>query len=76
MHYIYYVTFGDLTGSTGGGGYNPNAPDPVNSNKPQQLIISIIIKVVVVPWQKVDETIDIYSSFVCAIPMVGKRRYI
>ena len=34
MHYIYYVTFGDLTGSTGGGGYNPNAPAPVNSNKP------------------------------------------
>lgn len=59
MHYIYNITFGDLSGSTGGGGYNPDVADPKNPNKPEQLIIRIIIKAVVEPWQKVDETVDI-----------------
>ena len=58
--YTYIITFGDSSGSTGGGGYNPYKENP-NPNKPsdktpEPILMPITISVTVEAWD--DQTPD------------------
>lgn len=48
-HYIYTIVFGNTSGTTGGGGYNPNQGSNGNT-KPQQILMPIQINVTVDTW--------------------------
>lgn len=47
--YTYTILFGN-GGTTGGGGYNPNKPNPGDTTKPQQILVPITISVTVDEW--------------------------
>lgn len=51
-HYIYNIVFGNTSGTTGGGGYNPNQGSNGNT-KPQQILMPIQINVTVDTWTDV-----------------------
>ena len=47
ISYTYSITFGDISGPTGGAGYNPDLPD---SGKPVKILIPIDVNVQVDSW--------------------------
>lgn len=54
--YTYNIVFGNESGSTGGGGYNPdNSTD--GGNKPEQILQPIQVNVAVDPWTDITPTI-------------------
>lgn len=51
-HYIYNIVFGNTSGTSGGGGYNPNQGSSGNT-KPQQILMPIQINVTVDTWTEI-----------------------